>query len=119
MSVCSTSPVSSYSSLTRQHLAQPSQSDSHSWRFICDSVLRRQNGRAGSAGATLLEAALLELLADRLGDVIGFGIHAEVTEIVPVGPHQIDDGRVVHGVVRPVADLVVVDSVCLGHAGDI
>src|SRR6201986_3609003 len=108
MSVCSTSPVSSYSSLTRQHLAQPSQSDSHSWRVICDRVLRRQNGRSGSSAGRISE-----LFPDRLRDVVGFGIDIEMPDVASVGPHEIDDGRMVHGVVGALAGLVVEDPVFL------
>src|SRR5690242_21430889 len=100
MSVCSTLPVSSYSSFTRQHLAQPSQRDSHSSRFISASFLRRQNGSSLS----------LESLSEVFGDVIGRRVRGEMGEVIAVGPHEIEKRRVVHGIVGALAHLLVVDA---------
>src|SRR5450432_3521637 len=99
MSVWSTWPVSSYSSFTRQHLAQPSQSDSHSARDISASFLRRQKGSSS------------EPLVEVFDDVIGCGFVDEMGEVIAVGSHEIDERGVIHGVVRALAHLLVIDTI--------
>src|SRR5258706_3166214 len=114
MLVLSTSPVSSYSSLTRQDWAQPSQSDSHSARLIWTSVLVRQKGTSPAPSAGDASESLLKVFED----VIGRNIRRVVSQIASIRPHDIDDRRVVHRIVRALADLLVVDTIDLGGTGD-
>src|SRR5471032_1832673 len=110
MLVLSTSPVSSYSSLTRQHLAQPSQSDSHSGRLIWTSVLVRKKGRSPAASAGAASESLLKVFED----VIGRNIRRIVGQIASIRPHDIDDRRVIHRIIGALAGLLVIDAIDLG-----
>src|SRR5579872_2236820 len=114
MSVWSTSPVSSYSSLIRQHLAQPSHRDSHSPLVIWARDLRRQNGSDSSGAGELACFVFLEFGTNPRRNVVGRRLHAEMAEIFAVRPHEVDDRAVVHGIVRPLAHFGIVDAIGLG-----